>query len=181
MGDGQRLLPLTIGHSHGVWGHNANNRRLDFFSAFLLFSTFPCSSGLHSHKQPLSTLSLKLSFQSIVFWIFHVQREPFVPYLQVSRNFYARDEAGIVVLDSLQRHRTILAFNFDRGKHKQAETITLSAMSPHPRLEKKQYQCFQFFVFTVRSMVQPSKFHEQNVAKEVRSHHSEVVRTTFEA
>ena len=72
MGDGQHLLPLTIGHSHGVWGHHTNNRRLDFFSAFPLFSTFPCSSGLHSRKRPLSTLVF-------VFWILNVQRETFVP------------------------------------------------------------------------------------------------------
>ena len=55
-----------------LWGHRNNNRRLDFFSAFPLFSTFPCSSGLHSRKRPLSTLVF-------VFWILNVQRETFVP------------------------------------------------------------------------------------------------------
>ena len=65
-------------------------------------------------------------------------------YSQVFRNFSARDEAGIVAHDRLQRHSTILAFNFDRGKREQAETITPSVTSPHPRLEKTIINVFNF-------------------------------------
>ena len=66
-----------------------------------------------SHKRALSTLDIskhRFLDTSCAAWTIC----PF--YSQVSRNFYGRDKAGILVHHSLQRHRTVLAFNFDRGK-----------------------------------------------------------------
>ena len=81
MGHGQHLLPLTIGHCHGVCcgcggtvtttGVSTSFLHFRFLVLYRVLLVFTLTNGLFQSF-------LKLTFQSIVFWILHVQREPFV-------------------------------------------------------------------------------------------------------
>ena len=102
MGDVQHLLPLTIGHSHGVCcGGTVTTtgvstsflhfRLLVFFRVLLVFTL---TNGLLSEFFEIDISKHRFLDISCAAWTIC----PF--YSQVSRNFYARDEAGIVILDS---------------------------------------------------------------------------------
>ena len=139
MGNGQHLLPLTIGHCHGVCcgcggtvtttGVSTSFLHFRFLVLFRVLLVFTLTNGLYQS-------SLQLTFQSIVFWILHVQREPFVLSTHRSPETYARDEAGMVVLDSRVSHLQffLISLLFQAGIYVR-----------HTK-EQEKYRSFMFYV-----------------------------------